>query len=1275
DKDSSDEINSISLAANSSSLSVALNHSSSSSISDCDKGLSTKSLSTTSNDSSLSSSSTSSATLPLNSSDVQSGDQLSDSHHILSVDVGKDSQSNGSTTCSSSKAFELTLTPKSNRELTQTPPPLSSLSASELTTKSSSSAAEVCVQSESTPKPFGTPDVNDSLVLNIESTSQPLDAFVSESKDKTLNGYERTYSSHLIESVLRNTSPSEQCNARTGESDRTVGLSNHSLTSSSLNTKLENSNKENNSYSLDRICSKAPKSTSSSTNCNNFQINSSNVSNCVKSVVKDSHSVGVKRTASPPLSNQSTAAKQNRHSSPNNQKSCDSLNTPLHPSAAQQSRGSTNSLSSLSHLSQSIGQSFNTSREREETSSTKSSSARTTPSVTVSNSSPDNTFPNNYSTPKSHLWTSSSSSTGLNGSAVPHLSPSSLTPRSATPNIGLSSSVHSNHSNHLAMFASPIPPALPSVGGAVAPSATPSPFIGDSLFSHQNQSDFLRRELDTRFLASLDRTIAIPPPPYMRTEMHQHIHAMPQNQPFPMTPAMASPLVQQSNPHLAFPKLDQTTAYFNRNPLSLSGFPSLSPLLTPGGSTITPQTGSLTASATTPFGPPGHSAAFQPKLNSFLSGFPSLSPLLTPGGSTITPQTGSLTASATTPFGPPGHSAAFQPKLNSLSTKTKPSAKSGRWCAMHVRIAWEIYHHQQKQQQMDLSHKSGVPSGTGASKSGSSDLLRPLNHMFSLGPRTQELPPFSSPLMSAAPSRTPFDSPLPSHHNQFGSTPPSPHLSSRTTNFTRFPSFGNFSSLGLPPVAGPPTPSGTLFGPTPISGARDLPIPGCLPGLSASGPDLWSRSASTRPTPALFPPLTASTSSSTSSASWGGLKAEAERNRLNEDLYHKRKHSESGDKDAKRFEREKSRSDDKIEAKHKDQLNSHKQSSNSSLSHVRNGDIFSDKNKDWLKMNNEQKEENGPNGQTARFATDANDTKGRTTLTTTSSASNLLNPSSTLAAMGLNNQLEKARFMSLFGGLHGTPPPVTSHYNTNNSAESLRSYWNPLIPAVDPFKSLHELQVRPDFLDRDNIFQRYSLLNSSGGGASLMERIAKESAEKEMLSHSIEKHNSKLIASHMRSNDMSFTSGLPGGHNPRTPHTSHPHIPPPQPPNPSSSASSIYPANPYLNSLHSLSASAGSYMKTSKSGSTPLHTSSSSSSETSSPSLGPTNGTTLAALVPNVLNHSLNITNSKLSIGSLIDNQLETIHRKSSESKAPTTGLVSSNGNTSDVEILETNSR
>jgi hypothetical protein len=39
-----------------------------------------------------------------------------------------------------------------------------------------------------------------------------------------------------------------------------------------------------------------------------------------------------------------------------------------------------------------------------------------------------------------------------------------------------------------------------------------------------DQADLLRRELDSRFLASHDRTLNVGPPPYLRTEMHHHQH-------------------------------------------------------------------------------------------------------------------------------------------------------------------------------------------------------------------------------------------------------------------------------------------------------------------------------------------------------------------------------------------------------------------------------------------------------------------------------------------------------------------------------------------------------------------------------------------------------------------------------------------------------------------------------------------------------------------------------------------------------------------------------
>ncbi len=46
--------------------------------------------------------------------------------------------------------------------------------------------------------------------------------------------------------------------------------------------------------------------------------------------------------------------------------------------------------------------------------------------------------------------------------------------------------------------------------------------------------------------------------------------------------------------------------------------------------------------------------------------------------------------------------------------------KSGKWCAVHVRVAWEIYHHQQKQQaEAQKNPADKMP-----------DPLRPPSHML-----------------------------------------------------------------------------------------------------------------------------------------------------------------------------------------------------------------------------------------------------------------------------------------------------------------------------------------------------------------------------------------------------------------------------------------------------------------------------------------------------------------------------------------------------------------
>ncbi|CAN7985499.1 unnamed protein product, partial [Ixodes pacificus] len=263
---------------------------------------------------------------------------------------------------------------------------------------------------------------------------------------------------------------------------------------------------------------------------------------------------------------------------------------------------------------------------------------------------------------------------------------------------------------HPGMFAAPIPPppAPTLASSALGLPGGPAGYVGDSpLLPNQ---DLLRRELDTRFLASQDRSIAIPPPPYMRTELHQH-HAPHQQHLHPhspfLPPALAGSLVPQPGPHLYdkfHTKLD--SPFYSRSALGLSGYTGLSPLLNP----------------------------------SMTSG---------------------------TPFVAPGHLAAFQPKMNPL-VKNK-NMKSGRWCAMHVRIAWEIYKHQQKQQQQQQqqqqqsgvgpdpgvmpSHKGppAMSAGPSLSSAAKGDMLRaPNHHLYSAMPRPHDLASFPSALLGAA---------------------------------------------------------------------------------------------------------------------------------------------------------------------------------------------------------------------------------------------------------------------------------------------------------------------------------------------------------------------------------------------------------------------------------------------------------------------------------------------------------------------------------------------
>ena len=79
----------------------------------------------------------------------------------------------------------------------------------------------------------------------------------------------------------------------------------------------------------------------------------------------------------------------------------------------------------------------------------------------------------------------------------------------------------------------------------------------------------------------------------------------------------------------------------------------------------------------------------------------------------------------------------FVSRRTNSSRKLVYSQKPGRWNAMHVRIAWEILHHQKKENPEKSSAAPGI-----AQKS-STDMHRPPSHIFpssSVLPRPHEMP-------------------------------------------------------------------------------------------------------------------------------------------------------------------------------------------------------------------------------------------------------------------------------------------------------------------------------------------------------------------------------------------------------------------------------------------------------------------------------------------------------------------------------------------------------
>uniref|UniRef100_A0A3Q2GTF4 Fibrosin like 1 n=1 Tax=Equus caballus TaxID=9796 RepID=A0A3Q2GTF4_HORSE len=297
---------------------------------------------------------------------------------------------------------------------------------------------------------------------------------------------------------------------------------------------------------------------------------------------------------------------------------------------------------------------------------------------------------------------------------------------------------------------------------AAPPTLPPPPALpANSLVipGHPADRELLRQELNARFLVqSAERPCApLGPGALLRAEFHQHQHTH-----------------QHTHQH------QHTFAPF---PAGLSPTPLLPPAAPP------------------PFD------KYAPKLDSpyfrHSNFFPSFPPAI-PGLPTLLPHPG--------PFG--SLQGAFQPKVSDpYRTAVR---KPGKWCAVHVQIAWQIYHHQQKMKMQLDPHKLEVAAKL--------DLFSrpPAPGVFAGFHYPQDL---ARPLLSASGAAHPTTNPFgPSAHP--GSFLPTGHL---TDPFSRSGTFGGLGSLGSNAFGGlgshALTPGGSLFAPKEGSTLHGLPSP------------------------------------------------------------------------------------------------------------------------------------------------------------------------------------------------------------------------------------------------------------------------------------------------------------------------------------------------------------------------------------------------------------------------------------------------------------------
>ncbi|KAM6965576.1 fibrosin-1-like protein isoform 3-T3 [Aplochiton taeniatus] len=421
-------------------------------------------------------------------------------------------------------------------------------------------------------------------------------------------------------------------------------------------------------------------------------------------------------------------------------------------------------------------------------------------------------------------------------------------------------SLRSPAHRHPAMFATPAslppPPTLPtnSLVHPGHPAGTPYP-----------EHDLLRQELNNRFLVQSSERSRGPsaspqaPVSLLRAEFHQHQH-MHQHQhthqhtftPFPASLPPAAILNPPAPPMFDkyAPKLDNP---FIRHS---NFFPSYPPTM-PGMPPLLPHSGPFSSLQ----------GAFQPKASNPID---------------VGARPGAV----------PHTLLQKDPRVTDpFRTSVR---KPGKWCAVHVQIAWQIYHHQQKMKQMQLDpHKLDM--------NGKLDLFSrpPAPGVFPGFPYPHDL---ARPLFSSTGSGHPAASPYgPSPHHS-GFLPPS-HLAGKYP-FSRSSTFGGLGNLSTSAFGGLGNPT---LGSNSVFGHKEGPVG--LPGFGGPHPDTWNRLHRTPPsfpTPPQWPKSADAERSSSANSQERERERERDREREREREREKRDSSvgkEEKDKDRDSVER------------------------------------------------------------------------------------------------------------------------------------------------------------------------------------------------------------------------------------------------------------------------------------------------------------------------------------------------------------------------------------